>query len=282
MGIGGADPLEKTRARYAQDAMVWARSAGIEAPRVEAAFARVSRAHYLTPPPWRIFAPGGLMEAETSDPAKLYADVLVVLDRLKGINNGQPSLHAVWMASIDPRPGETVVQIGIGAGYYTAILAELVAPGGRVEAYELEPRLAAIAAANLAGIGSVAVHPVSAVGRELPAADIVYVSAGAAAPDSGWLRALRPGGRLIMPWQPSPGCGSTLVARRREQGFAASLHSSVSFVGCIGAESGTRRPRGVPSRPLQETRAIFLTAERAPDETATAIYDEVWFSADGV
>ncbi len=50
------------------------------------------------------------MDEETSDPAQLYADVLVILDRTKGINNSQPSLHAGWMAAVDPRPGETVVR----------------------------------------------------------------------------------------------------------------------------------------------------------------------------
>ena len=177
------DALRAARARYAEDAMVWAREAGTDNPRVQAAFAAVPRENYLTPPPWRIFAPGGWMDDETSDAEKLYADVLVVLDRQQGINNGQPSLHAGWMAAVDPRQGDTVVQIGIGTGYYTAILAWLVGEGGRVEAYEIEPRLAEIARENLAALKQVRVHAESAVGTGLPPADVVYVSAGAVAPD---------------------------------------------------------------------------------------------------
>lgn len=274
----GAD-LSGLRASYAKAAMRWARDAGIDNPRVEAAFAAVPRERYLTPPPWRIFAPGGAPDEETSDPAKLYADVLVVLDGERGINNGQPSLHAVWMAGIDPRPGETAVQVGIGAGYYTAILANLVGAGGRVEAYEIEPRLAAVARGNLAGLDQVVVHAASAVGRALPPADLVYVSAAAAAPDPHWLRALRTGGRLVMPWQPAPGRGQTLLVRRTERGFGVRLYGSVSFVACIGASGRDTRPRGLPSRPLDETRSVWLSAERAPDGTATAIYADVWFSA---
>lgn len=274
------DAPASVRSRYAADAMVSARAAGLDVARVEAAFAAVPRERYLAPPPWRIFSPGGgVSDEDTSDPARLYGDVLVVLDKAKGINNGQPSLHAAWMAGIDPRPGETVVQIGAGTGYYTAILARLVGERGRVEAYEIEPRLAGIARDNLAGLPQVTVHGTSAVGAALPEGDVVYVSAGAVAPDASWLRCLRPGGRLVMPWQPSPMEGRTLVVRRREGGFAAKTYGSVAFVGCVGADRDSLRPRGVPARPLAETRSVALAAERAPDESATAIYGEVWFSA---
>jgi protein-L-isoaspartate(D-aspartate) O-methyltransferase len=276
------DELAAIRARYAADAMVWAREAGIDNPRVQAAFAAVPRKRYLTPPPWRIFAPGGMMDDQTSDPAKLYADVLVVLDRAKGINNGQPSLHAVWMAEVDPRPGETVVQVGIGAGYYTAILAWLVGEEGRVEAYEIDQHLAEVATENLAGLPHVRVHAGSAVGVDLAPADIVYVSAGAVAPDPRWIRCIKPGGRLVMPWQPAPAEGRTLVIRRKPEGFAAGLHHSVAFVACIGAGRGEVRPRGLPSRPISETRSVWLTEERPPDETATAIYEGIWFSSRSV
>ena len=116
----GAMDLDRLRARYAADILG---STGVENPRVEAAFAAVPREDFLTSPPWRIFLPGGVIEKNTSDPSELYADVLVVLDRTKGINNGQPSLHAAWIAAVDPQPGESAVHIGIGTGYYTAILA---------------------------------------------------------------------------------------------------------------------------------------------------------------
>ena len=62
------------------------------------------------------------------DPARLYDDVLVAIDLARGINNGQPSLHALAMEALAPAGGETVIHIGAGAGYYSAILAELVGP----------------------------------------------------------------------------------------------------------------------------------------------------------
>ena len=97
-----------------------------------------------------------------------------------------------------------------------------------------------------------------------------------------WLRCLKPGGRLVMPWQPTPMDGRTLVVRRVPAGFAAALHGFVSFVGCIGAGTGDIRVRGIPGRPLAETRSVWLVSDRPADESATAIYPDVWFSADPI
>jgi len=124
------------------------RLAGVRDPRVEAAFAAVPREDFAGPPPWRIGSgsPFGLTSAD--DPERLYEDVLVGIDLRRGINNGQPSLHAQSIAALGLREGETVVQIGAGAGYYTAILATLVGAAGRVIAYEIEPDIAERAAAT--------------------------------------------------------------------------------------------------------------------------------------
>ena len=267
---------EEARRRYAA---AICGDAGLTAPRVEAAFANVPRENFLTPPPWALFAPGGVMEMHSSDPADLYQDVLVVLDGQKGINNGQPSLHAAWLAAIDPQPGEVAIHVGAGSGYYTAILAELVTPGGHVHAYEIEPGLAEIARENLQGLAQVTVQAASAVGAALPQADIVYVNAGVTAPDPAWLRALREGGRLIFPWQPSASGGVTMLVTRREGGFEACPSLSVGFINCTGE---TVRPAGaVPGeRAMAQTRSLWLLGTRAPDASATAIYDQLWFSSE--
>lgn len=132
--------IETVRRRYAGEIL---RLAGVDNPRIEAAFATVPREAFLPGPPWRLARLGLLWG--TADVFDLYDDVLVVIDRARGINNGEPALHAAWLAAVDPQPGETAIHVGAGTGYYTAILATLVQPGGKVEAYEYEADLAEIA-----------------------------------------------------------------------------------------------------------------------------------------
>jgi protein-L-isoaspartate(D-aspartate) O-methyltransferase len=59
-----------------------------------------------------------------------------------GINNGQPSLWAYLLDRLDLMPGEQVLHLGCGTGYYTAIIAELVGLAGRVTAVEIDTTLA--------------------------------------------------------------------------------------------------------------------------------------------
>lgn len=270
-----AATLAELRRAYAAEIM---RADGTANPRVEEAFAAVPREDFLTDPPWRVFSPGGVIEKHSSDPADLYDDVLVVLDAKKGINNGQPSLHAAWIAAVDPQPGESVIHVGIGAGYYTAILARLVAPDGAVHAYEIDRPLAALAKRRLAGVPNVTVHARSAVDADLPAADVIYVNAAATAPDAAWLKALRRGGRLIFPWQ-APGGTVTLLVRAGEGGFAAEPAMAVGFIPCTGAQD---RPERDGRHDPWQTRSVWLRTARPPDDSATAVYDEVWFSTDAV
>src|SRR6185312_2768355 len=100
------------------------------------------------PGPWSLFAPdrwdplterSGYVQTPNDDPAFLYQDVLIALDRRRGINIGEPSLHARCLDALSPKAGETVVQVGAGSGYYTALLAHLVGPNGQVVAFEIDP-----------------------------------------------------------------------------------------------------------------------------------------------
>lgn len=269
-------PLDRVRERYAAEI---AKRALVTNPRIERAFATLPREGFLPPPPWTLFTPGEGVTTESHDPASLYADVLVVLDRRRGINNGQPSLHAAWLAALDPGPGDTVIHIGAGSGYYTALLAFLVSPGGRVEAFEIEPHLADLAARNLACLGNVRLHAASALGTDLPLADGIYVNAALPAPDPAWLRALKPGGRLIFPWQPADRTGLSLLVTRLVGGFRAEIGMGVAFVPCNGAPGPSAT---VPPAAIEATRSLWLAAAHPPDHTATLIAGEVWFSSEPI
>ncbi|MBZ9769253.1 MULTISPECIES: rRNA adenine N-6-methyltransferase family protein [unclassified Mesorhizobium] len=60
-----------------------------------------------------------------------------------------PSLWALVFDHLNTAPGQTVLQVGAGAGYFTAILAELTDSGGRVIAYEIDEEFARRAQAIL-------------------------------------------------------------------------------------------------------------------------------------
>jgi len=270
---------ESTQARisYASEVM---RLAEVEDARIENAFAQVPREAFLPPSPWMVISMG--IATQTRRISDIYSNVLVAIDRSRGINNGEPSLHAAWIDVVSPQPGETVIHVGAGLGYYTAILSQLVEPDGHVEAFEYEADLAAQARQNLQDYSNVTVHAASAFGRVLPNADVVYVNAGVMAPDVEWLRALNPGGRLIFPWQPHKGWGPAVLVERQANGFCARPLMNVGFISCSGTTE-TVSVRNVPSEAeLAAIRSLWIRSEREPDNKAVAIYDQVWFSSEEV
>jgi protein-L-isoaspartate(D-aspartate) O-methyltransferase len=110
--------------------------------RLVSAFALTPRERFVGPGPWKVFTAHGYIETPSDDPALLYQDVVVALAPERAINNGQPVLHALCLAALHVKEGETVVHVGAGTGYYTAILSKLAGPTGSVIAYEIEQDLA--------------------------------------------------------------------------------------------------------------------------------------------
>ena len=209
------------------------------------AFATVPRERFLGPGPWQILAPvppGGFpyRTTEDADPRHLYHNVLVAIDTTRRLNNGQPSFLAFCLDALDLQPGDHAVHIGCGVGYYTAIMAELVGPTGRVTAVELDPDLAARARENLSDLPHVAVIEGDGSQHDPGPSDAILVNAGATHPPSIWLDSLRPGGRLLVPLTVAfdamgHGRGGMLRIVRHPQGFAARFISEVGIFPCIGA-----------------------------------------------
>ena len=273
MSTTPAEPLAAYRAAYAKEV------AGDQDPRVVAAFAAVPREVFLGPPPWWTGSGGGGRWHETGAVGDLYQDILVSLDRGKGINNGQPSLHARCIAALGLTKTDHVLHVGAGTGYYTAILAELA---GSVVGYEIEPRLAAAATANLAPWPNARIRHENATGRALPEADALYVSAGASHPDPSWLDALRPGGRLLFPLTGGgvrSGAGGMLLVRRPATppppAYAARFLDRVSFIACAGARDDAEAAR---------LAAVFA---EGGEDTVRSLWRgtpdgaSVWFAGDG-
>lgn len=229
--------LQNFRDFYAQFLV---RSAGSSSERLIAAFATVKRERYVGRRPWQVFVGSGYIPTVSSNPRLLYQDILIGVATDRGINNGQPSLHARCLAACQPTEGESVVHIGAGTGYYSAILATLVGPTARVTAYEIEADLAEKARANLRPLRNVEVVSGSATAAALPISDIIYVNAGATQPLASWLDALTLGGRLIFPLTPNEGFGCMLlVTRKASSTFGATVVTRAAFIPCIGARDDT-------------------------------------------
>lgn len=244
------DDLAALRRRWAKQTTA---IAGVVDPAVEAAFAATARETFLPPPPWTIFG-GRRGRTTTSDPRDLYDDVLVALDPARGVNNGSPTLHAAWLGELRVRAGDRIAHFGAGTGHYSAILARLAGPAGRVEAVEIDPRLAALAARALGGLPPGETAPIDVVvadaaTRPVRDVDRIYVNFGVAAPARPWLDRLTIGGRLILPlcvpvdggggWESGEGHG--LLVERRGDGFAARLLDGCAFVFAEGSASVSQR-----------------------------------------
>ena len=141
--------LEIVRRAYAKRIMF---VAGVHNRRVEAAFASVARERFLGRGPWPILRwDRGYVPTPSRNSVYIYDDVLIGIVPERNLNNGQPSLHALLIASAAPRSSDHAVHVGAGVGYYTAILAHLVGRRGRVTAIEYDAALAAKLATNCKG-----------------------------------------------------------------------------------------------------------------------------------
>jgi len=226
-----------------------------------AAFASVPRERFVGPGPWRILGRKGFWTTDDADPRHVYHNVLIAINEAKGINNGQPSLWAHFLDELDMRPSEAVVHLGCGTGYYTAILAELVAPDGRVTAIELDEAIAERARHALEGWPHVTVLHGDGSNAVLEPADVIVASAGATHPMPAWLAPLRPGGRLLFPLSPAEGAGAMAFLKRLDaEIFEARLAFGTFFIPFSGAcdpevekrlSDALKRDRGAPVKSLR-------------------------------
>ncbi|HVJ35637.1 MAG TPA: methyltransferase domain-containing protein [Terriglobia bacterium] len=201
------------------------------------AFARVPREHFFDPGPWMILpltSPHGTYMTPDDDPRRLYHNVLVSIDQQRGINNGGPGLWARLLDHALIAPGERIMQVGTGTGYYSAILAELVGPQGKVIAVEYDADLAARTRRNLAGWPQVEVIHGDGTLHDPGPVDLVIAFAGSTHPARLWLDRLRDNGRLIMPLTGAKGWGFALRAIRRGDDFEARSLGPCGFIHCIG------------------------------------------------
>jgi protein-L-isoaspartate(D-aspartate) O-methyltransferase len=187
-----------------------------------------------------------------ADPVHVYDNVLVALDPERRLNNGEPAALLRWLDSLELRPGERFLHVGCGVGYYTAIAAFGVRPGGRVTGIEIDPELAARARRNLEKDGDIEIvsgDGSAVLGRTF---DAIYVNAGATEIVPPWLDSLAPGGRLLVPLTVGVtgmnlGAGCMLLVRRASGAFSAEFRGPVGIYHCAGArtDAGDARLRAL-------------------------------------
>jgi protein-L-isoaspartate(D-aspartate) O-methyltransferase len=277
-----SDPAELRR-DYAARML---RIAGVADAAVERAMACPAREDFLGPPPWTVLDHmAGSAGVESADLHALYEDVLVVLDQARGVNNGSPSLHALMLHHLGVRPGERVLHVGCGAGYYTAMLAELTGAEGRVVALEFDRHLAEAARRNLGRWRNVAV--IEGDGADWPKDefDRVYVNFGVVAPAAGWIEHLSAGGTAVFPLttpqprsrseaQRHPGFGVVLACTRTTEGVAVQHLTPCNFVSAEGRLAGTTEQQSALERAFLRGGVEFVRSYRRP---APAGPERCWF-----
>lgn len=135
------------------------------------------------------------------------------------MNNGSPSLHAKLLQALAVKPGDRIVHVGAGTGYYSAILSELVGPAGQVTAIEFDATLADQAARFLADRPNVTVICSDGAAWPQAPANGVYVNFGVIRPADRWIENLAPRGRLVF-WLGGPGPQREGMGGRHSNGGA--------------------------------------------------------------
>ena len=219
----------------------------VKTPAVLKAFGKVPREQFVGTGPWRtrneIVTTYG--DTESDDPAHLYHDVVVALDETRKLDNDLPSLWARLIDTLALQPGEQVLQVGCGTGYYTAILSEIVGESGSVTAVECDADLAAQAKEALEDRANVKVIHGNGCQLELEEVDVVLVHAGVSHPHATWLDSLALDGRLLMPMTASGRQSIVFLFTRRKPGYEAKALRRMEAYPC---EEGARKM--LPSQQL--------------------------------
>ena len=180
------------------DSQLWAR--GIRDERVLTAMARVPR-HEFVP---------------TEHRAQAYEDHPLPI--AGGQTISQPFIVALMLEHLRLASGETVLEVGTGSGYQTALLAELVK---RVYSIERHIALATTAESTLRRLGysnfTIVVGDGSQGLAEQAPFDAIIVSAAASSVPPQLFAQLREGGRMIIPVGPEDAQELQLVRKVQDE-----------------------------------------------------------------
>jgi protein-L-isoaspartate(D-aspartate) O-methyltransferase len=234
--------LRQQRRFFAEEVQI---VANLRTPRLVEAFASVPREQFLRPGPWMIRG-----EADMAGPPRLTPDddprhvlhnVVVAIDPARQLFNGMPTALGLWIDALALQPGDRVLHVGCGLGYYSALMAHCVGETGRVVAIDVDAALVDEARANLASCPQVDVRCNSGVELEDETFDAILINAGMTHPHEAWLAALRPGGRMVLPLtcafpQMGPTIGKGIIVVITDRGTPHTLDARLlNFVAIYSA-----------------------------------------------
>jgi protein-L-isoaspartate(D-aspartate) O-methyltransferase len=192
--------LDARRRFYAEEIEM---AANLKTAGLVEAFATVPRERFLPAGPWTVKSDadfqGPPRHTPDADPRHVYHNIGVAIDPARMLFNGAPGLLGMAIDALAPAPGQRVMHLGTGLGYYTAILAHTVGASGRVLGIEVDADLADAARANLSTYPWCEVRHGNGTGPIGGPFDAILINAGVTHPQPAWLDALAPGGRMIVP-----------------------------------------------------------------------------------
>jgi protein-L-isoaspartate(D-aspartate) O-methyltransferase len=259
--------LDPWRRFYAEEVQA---VANLKSPLLVEALATVPREAFLGEAPWHFSSQAPSKDGAyrtTGEVRDLYHDVMVALKPDLRLNNGLPSLIAGCLDRLNLAPGDRILHIGCGTGYYTAIMATIAGPRGSVLALEIDPDLAALAKTNLGGYSNVAVE--NRDGTEFAAPherfDAILVNAAVTHPSPWWLSSLHDGGRIVLPLaagdNPTSSKALFVVVEKRGSHLQADLHSVSTIYpspSLFDPERRAKLSKSLSSRAIGRLRSVRL------------------------
>jgi protein-L-isoaspartate(D-aspartate) O-methyltransferase len=207
---------------------------GVRDARVLDAFRRVPRHCFLPPSLWDM----------------AYDDSPLPIGQGQTIS--QPYIVGFMLSVLSLSGSETVLEVGTGSGYQSALLSQLAR---LVYSAERVAELAERARITLLGLGYTNVHISTGDGTlGLPVAapfEAIIVSAASPAPPPPLLEQLAPGGRMVIPIGGRNGQLLQLWRRGRD-GYSHDALVPVAFVPLIGA-FGWKEEAWATSAPGEDT-----------------------------
>ena len=83
---------------------------------------------------------------------------------------------------------------------------------------------------------------------------------------------------MIFPWRPTQAVALAALVTRTVSGFEFKPLMHAFFIACVGASSAAATIKAPDYGGAWRTKSVRITRESAPDQSATAIYQDVWFS----